>query len=583
MGRLNTMADAGEVIIQGATYGPANELLTITGGTGSTPWAGETRIYNSLKQLTSILTYNSSPVSIAYNYPSPSGNNGKIVSQTDNNTGETVTYAYDALNRLASAATQSNFSTPWGQSFTYDGFGNLTNVNVTQGSAPTLAVSYDPSTNHPNAEGLNVDANGNPGYIPVPADGGTNYMAAYDVENRLTGVTGTLYSYAPGNKRIWRGNASRTLDVVTFWSVSGQKLAEYSLTTTTSSFYATQTETNYYFGSKLIKNGNGWVYSDRLGSVGKFYPYGIERPSATTNGTEKFTGYFRDNESGNDYAVNRYMSPGMGRFITPDRGMGGAKSGDPGTWNKYAYTGGDPINRVDRHGSDYEDCDSDGDCWTVFTSEVDEMEDQEFEYDPGTPCFGSDQDDPTCAAFLNTIGLVSNFYTQFGPAQSTAQAQSNQALSLQLTAAMGLASQALDNPKCAALLGSGVSQGGATLTASQVLNLLYVENGMYGSIGFGPLPSQPGTITSAVTVPWVLNTGGATYNEAAITISTSPGSVWLTGNLQQQAILLLHELGHAMNDIFGAGTSGIKDDGSSTQAGIQQSMKNTKLIKKDCF
>jgi hypothetical protein len=47
-----------------------------------------------------------------------------------------------------------------------------------------------------------------------------------------------------------------------------------------------------------------------LGSIGKFYPYGVERPSATTNGTEKFTGYFRDSESGNDYAVNRYEPRG---------------------------------------------------------------------------------------------------------------------------------------------------------------------------------------------------------------------------------------------------------------------------------
>ena len=175
MGRLNTMTDkiANAAIIQGATYGPANELLTITGGNYINAWAGETRSYNSLKQLTGILAYNSpGPVSISYNYPA-TGNNGKIVSQTDDVSGETVTYAYDALNRLAAAATQADISASWGQSFSYDGFGNLTNVNVTLGTAPTLLASYDPGTNHPNAAGLNVDANGNPGYIPVPADGGT--------------------------------------------------------------------------------------------------------------------------------------------------------------------------------------------------------------------------------------------------------------------------------------------------------------------------------------------------------------------------------------------------------------------------
>ena len=296
-------------------------------------------------------------LSIQYNYPS-TGNNGKVSSQTDNVSGETVTYTYDALNRLITAANQSTFTPEWGQSFTYDGFGNLTNVSVTQGSAPTLSAIYD-ANNHAGGE----DANGNPGYVPLPAYG-TSVPAGYDVENRL--VSGpAYYSYAPGNQRVWRGSWTTTYsdgsyiytrgtDEITFWSVSGQKLGDYALTTISGlpsepQFYATETECNYYFGSKLIKNINGWVYSDRLASIGKFYPYGIQRPSATANGTEKFTGYFRDSESGNDYADQRYTSPGMGRFITPDRMTG--NPGNPGSWNKYAYTSGDPINNIDPGGN----------------------------------------------------------------------------------------------------------------------------------------------------------------------------------------------------------------------------------------
>ena len=192
------------------------------------------------------------------------------------------------------------------------------------------------------------------------------YAYTYDVENRIvitpSGSPGgtTYYSYAPGNKRVWRGNGG-TVDELTFWSPSGQKLGTYALTTTAQTylygmydgpfFYATQTGTNYYFGSKLIKNAGGWVYSDRLGSIGKFYPYGQERPSSTANGTEKFTGYFRDSETGNDYAINRYQQPGTGRFLTADGKGGGAD--DPGSFNKYAYAGGDPVNRVDPNGTDW--------------------------------------------------------------------------------------------------------------------------------------------------------------------------------------------------------------------------------------
>ena len=84
----------------------------------------------------------------------PTQNNGKLASQTDNVSGEQVVYAYDALNRLASATATSG---SWGQSYSYDGFGNLTAQNVTAGSAPAYSAIPDPTTNHVGS----VDANGN--------------------------------------------------------------------------------------------------------------------------------------------------------------------------------------------------------------------------------------------------------------------------------------------------------------------------------------------------------------------------------------------------------------------------------------
>ena len=351
MGRLYSMTDAlaMQTIIAGASYGPANEITGITGATGG--WAGESRTYNSLKQLTGI---SAGAVSVTYAYPSTQ-NNGKISSETDGGySGEVITYTYDSLNRLITASDQPTWPFSWGQSYGYDGFGNLTSATVTQGTAPAFTQSYDVN-NHAGGE----DANGNPGNVPLPAYG-TSKAATYDVENRLVAIAGTssnptaYYSYDPSNKRVWRGNWAysgswaRTEDEITFWSVTGQKLATYNVTQYGATLYATQSGTNYYFGAKLIKNASGWVYSNRLGSIGTFFPYGQERPSATTNNTEKFTGYFRDAETGNDYAVNRYTSPGYGRFVTPDRMTG--DPADPASWNKYAYTEGDPVNAVDPEG-----------------------------------------------------------------------------------------------------------------------------------------------------------------------------------------------------------------------------------------
>jgi hypothetical protein len=142
----------------------------------------------------------------------------------------------------------------------------------------------DPSTNHLGGE----DANGN---TPYTNDAnGTNYAMTYDIENRYVGSStgsGTFaYGYAPGNKRIYRGvtNGENLLtDEVTYWSASGQKLATYQMVLNGNQWIATQTGTYYWFGGKLIKNEGGYVTPDRLGSIGHFYPYGQEKPSATTN------------------------------------------------------------------------------------------------------------------------------------------------------------------------------------------------------------------------------------------------------------------------------------------------------------
>jgi RHS repeat-associated protein len=228
-------------------------------------------------------------------------------------------------------------------------------------------VVPDPTTNHLGS----VDANGNTLGTVDPNQGTVIYSASYDVENRFMGtaaVGGMIpgnyqYSYAPGNKRVWRGDFGSsgtatilTTDEVTFWGVNGQKLGSYASAMVLnegapqSMFFALNVA-NYYFGGKLVGHytaiGLSAVSSDRLGSVGKYYPYGQEKPSATTNGTEKFTGYFRDSETGFDYANNRYHNPGTGRFLTPDPYMPTANGvndpTNPGSWNRYSYVGGDPI------------------------------------------------------------------------------------------------------------------------------------------------------------------------------------------------------------------------------------------------
>jgi len=74
----------------------------------------------------------------------------------------------------------------------------------------------------------------------------------------------------------------------------------------------------------------------------------------------QFATYTRDSYSGLDYADQRYYASTYGRFLTADPFVAGGaprgsvdNPGDPGTWNRFAYVGGDPVNRNDPRGTDW--------------------------------------------------------------------------------------------------------------------------------------------------------------------------------------------------------------------------------------
>ena len=94
---------------------------------------------------------------MTYNY-SATQNNGRIVSSSDAVTGETVSYTYDALNRLIAAANTTGQT--WNESYSYDGFGNMTGKTSTRGTPANPQV--DPYTNRARVIGdYGFDANGN--------------------------------------------------------------------------------------------------------------------------------------------------------------------------------------------------------------------------------------------------------------------------------------------------------------------------------------------------------------------------------------------------------------------------------------
>lgn len=325
--------------VSGVQYNAANQFLAI-----NYFGASETGTFNSLNQL-SLLTIAGS-LDITYTFSS-TANNGKITSQTDNISGETVTYQYDSLLRLLSAT-----GSGWSETYGYDAFGNLVSKTPT-GGAPALSQAVSATTNQ--IVGQSYDANGN-------QLSGSLGSVTYDPENRILTAPGVQYAYDGTNKRIWRGTISGgnlTAQEVYFYGVDGQKLGTYALTANAGATpYIANSATNLavFFGSKRVgitTSGTTAAFvKDRLGSNGKYYPYGEDRGTPLPNNQVKFATYTRDSASGLDYADQRYFANNFGRFMSPDPYWGSASASAPLSWNRYSYVFGDPINGNDPTGLD---------------------------------------------------------------------------------------------------------------------------------------------------------------------------------------------------------------------------------------
>ena len=330
----------------GATYNAANQPLY--DGTA-------TRTYNNLLQMTSIVA---SGLNMTYNY-SATKNNGQITSSVDGISGETVTYAYDALRRLSNASSSAS----WSAGYTFDGYGNLLGI-AGSGGPPSISLTAvvnanNVPTNQIQATGVTYDNNGN----QTAGFGGLTF--SYDAANRMVGVGGSAaeaYAYDSSNLRVYGRNASGA-ETIYFYGVDGKKLATYTYAIITYSgspeIQLAQQSANVYFLGKLISAEGNAVQVDRLGSVRSGgpgglghqaeYPYGAEY-TQTANDREKYATYTRDSVTGLDYAMNRYYASTWGRFTSPDPSGNSIDPASPQSWNRYPYVGGDPVNSNDGTG-----------------------------------------------------------------------------------------------------------------------------------------------------------------------------------------------------------------------------------------
>jgi RHS repeat-associated protein len=301
----------------------------------------ESRQYNARGQLTRIQI--PSTLDVEYGYSSAQ-NDGRITSMKNNLSGEEVAYQYDQLGRLARAET---VGPQWGQSFSYDGWGNLTGMSVVKGSAPTMSTTADPATNRLNA--WNYDANGNATNIPGVGN------LAYDAANRVTAAGYESYGYDAAGLRLWRTASGTTTYTFTGWD--GSRMGYYTLGDFLLSepyadrqvlaFSATPTQPPLQFAGRKLQ------LEDRLGSATgpNYYPYGQTKAGGAATG-ESFATYHRDG-TGLDYAQNRYYAPGWGRFVTADPYEASAGAYRPASWNRASYVINDPLSFIDPNGLEF--------------------------------------------------------------------------------------------------------------------------------------------------------------------------------------------------------------------------------------
>jgi RHS repeat-associated protein len=352
--------------------------------------------------------------------------------------------------------------------------------------------------------------------------------------------------------------------------------------------------TNYYhqdhLSNRLVTSSTGAVV-EQMGH----FPFGDPWYNAT-NDKLYFTTYERDAESSNDYAKARFYRWLLGRFLSPDPLSGSI--GDPQSLDRYTYVEDDPINLSDHSGQcprwgPFLKIASFGHCTAAATDDIDPYAYDNFELDFLSFIFANTGNCEDCGPAFGNL----NLFLEFDPGLNNAGCTPGPLMTgCLVNQAVDKAKQLLNNPDCSKFIG-----GNGPVDPSTLLGLLAAGSPGYGNISVGPLNSAQivGQDSNAFVVATTAGAKPSVYttNSAAlITINSSPSSPFNSSEgggfdpgpgpfdrTTLNAETILHELGHAINFIFGSGTSGVFNDGSSVPGGLLLSFVNKVNVFENCI
>ncbi len=276
--------------------------------------------------------------------------NGNVLSIIDGRSGvnETLTYAYDANNRLdwmkVNGATTDN---P-----TYDTYGRLSQKGTGTNIVYNASGHIHAASSMTGGRSFVYDANGN---MTTRVIGGVTYILTYDAENRLTGYSGTgttaAFVYDGDGKRVMGTvNGVKNVYVGNHYEVEGEgtaaKIRRYYFAETQRIAMretASSTNTLYFFlsdhlGSTAITiKADGTFHSElRYGAWGD-----TRYQNGTTPTSRRFTGQAAEESLGIYFYEARWYDSFLNRWIQPDTII--PYSNDPISWDRYAYAGNNPI------------------------------------------------------------------------------------------------------------------------------------------------------------------------------------------------------------------------------------------------
>jgi RHS repeat-associated protein len=283
---------------------------------------------------------------------------GNVTVITDhNNSGQLQLFAYDALNRLTTAAAIGGLDGCYTRTYQYDAIGNMTlgdggyyyydrvrpHAVITVGNPLSSMTAY-----------YGYDGNGSATFITRTLLSMT-YTLTYDPENRVKQV---VPSDGPTATFRYDGDGTRVLGIVGGVTTTYAG-TWYEYTTAGVSYY-------YLNGQRIaVRTGSGvtYIHRDHLGSAvtttgvltqGQRYDaWGETRGTSAVDTPYRYTGQRQEDDLLLYFYNARWYDAALGRFIQADSIV--PEPGNPQSLNRYSYVQNNPLRHSDPTGHALDD------------------------------------------------------------------------------------------------------------------------------------------------------------------------------------------------------------------------------------